>query len=264
MNSPWIGRTTALLMLTFAFASGRAETIVDNLSRASGTGGAAGPNDWYAQGFETPPGTDFNLASVTLNLRRATTNQGTFAVSLWSGTTNQPPKARIFTLATNVNVATLDTVFRPYLFVPAVPTLLQADTGYFVVLEAGQGDSELLWADSAVFEPEFRGSGELAGWSRSSDQGKTWEEVTAAFPFQFAVSGEAVTAGPRISSPAMDGGTFTLNVATEAGHVYVVEYKDALKAGWQTLARFTGNGSVKTVTDTQTLATQRFYRVQKN
>jgi len=64
-----------------------------------------------------------------------------------------------------------------------------------------------------------------------------------------------------ISLPSVSGGTLTLPVKTTSGVVYVVQASDSLSApDWQTLASFTGDGTIKTASDPANKP-QRFYRV---
>jgi hypothetical protein len=57
-------------------------------------------------------------------------------------------------------------------------------------------------------------------------------------------------------------GVISIQFQTEAGHSYTVQYTDSLSpASWQTLTTITGDGTVKTATDTPS-GSRRFYRVE--
>lgn len=64
------------------------------------------------------------------------------------------------------------------------------------------------------------------------------------------------------------GGNFSLRVATEAGHTYTLQYNPAVenKAGWLPVAgaSVAGDGTVKTLTETNAPAGKRFYRIAVN
>jgi len=66
---------------------------------------------------------------------------------------------------------------------------------------------------------------------------------------------------PPVLSAGVTGDTILLSLPTTSGHQYTVEYRTNLVAGdWQTLQTFSGNGSVKIVTDSVTNDDSRFYR----
>lgn len=68
---------------------------------------------------------------------------------------------------------------------------------------------------------------------------------------------------PVLAGMTLSGTTASLNVPTETGCSYVVEYKDNLTdALWTTLTTLTGDGTTQTVSDPGPLPTTRFYRVR--
>lgn len=76
----------------------------------------------------------------------------------------------------------------------------------------------------------------------------------AASPDQHEGGGFSLTAG-------VTGTTVLLNVPTEAGHLYTLQYTTNLLSGqWQFLQTIPGDGSIKTVTDSVTNEGSRFYR----
>jgi hypothetical protein len=67
----------------------------------------------------------------------------------------------------------------------------------------------------------------------------------------------------RLVNPTLVGGVFSASFATEAGVTYQVQYKNSLSdAGWTTVAVVSGDGTVKSFSDTGPLpAGMRFYHV---
>jgi hypothetical protein len=68
---------------------------------------------------------------------------------------------------------------------------------------------------------------------------------------------------PFSISASASGGTVSIKIPTQSGHSYTVYYSTSLSpASWLTLSSgITGDGTVKTVTDSTTGGAQRFYRV---
>lgn len=61
---------------------------------------------------------------------------------------------------------------------------------------------------------------------------------------------------------SVNANIISLNFQTQSGHTYTVLYSSSLSpANWQTLTSVSGDGTIKTVTDTAT-GPQRFYRVE--
>jgi hypothetical protein len=69
---------------------------------------------------------------------------------------------------------------------------------------------------------------------------------------------------PILFAPTKVGNNFILWIQTEPGKTYVVQYTDSLAAlNWQNLPSITGDGTVKTVTNSVPGITQRFYRLRE-
>jgi hypothetical protein len=67
---------------------------------------------------------------------------------------------------------------------------------------------------------------------------------------------------PMINLGSPDPNNFSFSFATVSGVTYLVEYKDSLDDPiWQTLQIVPGDGTVKTITDPLSAASQRFYRL---
>jgi len=70
-------------------------------------------------------------------------------------------------------------------------------------------------------------------------------------------------AAPFMISPLWVAGQFSVSVATESGHTYYLEYKNALSdANWLGADQKTGNGATQVLVDTTANVPQRFYRVR--
>jgi hypothetical protein len=66
---------------------------------------------------------------------------------------------------------------------------------------------------------------------------------------------------PGPLSAGVSGTTVILNLPTEPGHQYAIQYRTNLSTGqWKTLQTITGDGSMKVVTDGVTNDSSRFYR----
>jgi PKD repeat protein len=71
-----------------------------------------------------------------------------------------------------------------------------------------------------------------------------------------------VNATPLILSPTVNGDDFTFTFDTIAGKTYVIEYKDSLDdTAWQTLQSVPGGGNPKSITNSITAVSQRFFRL---
>jgi photosystem II stability/assembly factor-like uncharacterized protein len=71
----------------------------------------------------------------------------------------------------------------------------------------------------------------------------------------------ALVTSPLLVPAAQAGNSFSLSFDTLPGANYLLEYKNALTdPAWQTLATVSGNGSTKTITDTNATVPRRFYR----
>ena len=78
------------------------------------------------------------------------------------------------------------------------------------------------------------------------------------YMFVPAVSGPTV---PHLSI-SKTGSSVSIQFATQTGHTYIVQSSGSLNpASWSTLSSYTGDGTIKTATDTAN-ATKTFYRVK--
>jgi hypothetical protein len=98
--------------------------------------------------------------------------------------------------------------------------------------------------------------------------GSTIAQPLAAVPSsgRFSIQGGFwIWPSPTIFAPAKSGNNFLLSFQTEPGKTYAPQYVDSLSAlNWQDLPSVTGDGTVKTVTNSAPSVTQRFYRLIEN
>ncbi len=67
---------------------------------------------------------------------------------------------------------------------------------------------------------------------------------------------------PIIFAPAKTGNNFIFSFQTEPGKTYTAQHVDSLTtSNWQSLTPISGDGTVKTVTNSAPGVTQRFYRL---
>ena len=67
---------------------------------------------------------------------------------------------------------------------------------------------------------------------------------------------------PTIFTPAKVGNNFLISFQTEPGKTYTPQYVDSLTTlNWQSLPLISGDGTIKTVTDSAPGVAQRFYRL---
>lgn len=97
--------------------------------------------------------------------------------------------------------------------------------------------------------------------------GSTIAQPLAAVPSssRFSILGGFwITPSFLVFAPAKAGNSFTFSFETTPGRTYVVEYADSLlNPNWQPLPTVSGDGSVKTVTDTTATPGQRYYRLRE-
>ena len=73
----------------------------------------------------------------------------------------------------------------------------------------------------------------------------------------------SLAASPRIGPLSFNLTTCMLTFPTEAGPIYVVEYKDRLAdPSWHVLTAIAGTGRLARINDTALTNTTRFYRVR--
>ena len=95
--------------------------------------------------------------------------------------------------------------------------------------------------------------------------GSTIAQPLAAAPTssRFSIQGGFwIWPAPIIFSPAKIGDKFLLSFQTEPGKTYTPQYADSLSTfNWQSLSPISGNGTVKTVTNSAPGIPQRYYRL---
>jgi len=95
--------------------------------------------------------------------------------------------------------------------------------------------------------------------------GSTIAQPLAAVPgsSRFSIQGGFwIWPAPIVFAPAKVGNNFLLSFQTERGKTYKVTYTDSLTSpSWQTLTSVSGDGSLKTVTNSAPNVAQRFYRL---
>jgi hypothetical protein len=64
-----------------------------------------------------------------------------------------------------------------------------------------------------------------------------------------------------IANIQRDGATTQVFFNTHVGLNYTLQFKDSLGDNWQSLGSVTGNGATLSLTDSQPITGQRFYRV---
>jgi len=68
-----------------------------------------------------------------------------------------------------------------------------------------------------------------------------------------------------ITQPARGQNSFSASVFTAGGKNYTLEYKDALSASnWTPVLTIIGDGTQRSLTDTNAAGSQRFYRVRRD
>ena len=67
---------------------------------------------------------------------------------------------------------------------------------------------------------------------------------------------------PRLINPRLNGSVFSVSLQTFSNDTYYLQYKNALTdSNWITVASMAGDGTVRTLMDTNAVVPQRFYRV---
>jgi hypothetical protein len=71
-----------------------------------------------------------------------------------------------------------------------------------------------------------------------------------------------VNATPLILVPTLNGDDFTFTFETVLGKTYLIEFKDSVgDSSWQTLQSVPGDGISKTITNSISTTSQRFFRL---
>ena len=86
----------------------------------------------------------------------------------------------------------------------------------------------------------------------------------AAGGSDFALFGGPPILAAAVIHPSYEAHGFSLEIPTQSGRVYSLEYKNSLAdAQWAALPLIAGNGRLETLSDPSAPGTQRFYRVQQ-
>ena len=111
------------------------------------------------------------------------------------------------------------------------------------------------------------GGGTTFSASSRFQLGSTIAQPLAAVPSssRFSIQGGFwIWPSPIIFAPTKVGIDFIVSIQTEPGKTYTVQYVDSLSVlNWQDLPSITGDGTVKTVTNSAPNVTQRFYRLNE-
>jgi len=109
------------------------------------------------------------------------------------------------------------------------------------------------------------GGGATFSTSSRFHLGSTIAQSLASVPSsaRFSIQGGFwIWPAPIIFAPTKVGNNFLLSFQTESGKTYTAQYVDSLSAlNWQSLTPISGDGTVKTVTNSAPGVTQRFYRL---
>ena len=109
------------------------------------------------------------------------------------------------------------------------------------------------------------GGGTTFSTSSRFQLGSTIAQPLAAVPSsdRFSIQGGFwIWPSPVVFAPQKVGVNFTVSIQTEPGKTYALQYADSLSAlNWQNLPGITGDGTVKTVTNSAPNVTQRYYRL---
>ena len=109
------------------------------------------------------------------------------------------------------------------------------------------------------------GGGTTASTSSRFQLASTIAQPLAAVPAssRFSVQGGFwIWPSPILFAPTKVGNNFIVSIQTEPGETYTVQYVDSLSTlNWQNLTAISGDGTVKTVTNSAPNVAQRFYRL---
>ena len=104
-----------------------------------------------------------------------------------------------------------------------------------------------------LYKVQFQMAGPAGGeWSQGEN-----------FYLQVLPAAPPAPSTPIMSSPLWNAGQFSVQVTTESGHDYFLEYKNALNdPNWNQADQTAGDGTPKTLTDTTASVSQRLYRIR--
>ncbi|MGZ4971541.1 MAG: hypothetical protein ACXWIU_07215 [Limisphaerales bacterium] len=80
---------------------------------------------------------------------------------------------------------------------------------------------------------------------------------------QFTIQGGFwIWPAPIMFAPGSGGTNFMVSIQTQVGKTYTLQFVDSLTGlTWQSLPPITGDGTIKTVTNSALFSTQRYYRL---
>src|SRR5581483_1882313 len=142
---------------------------------------------------------------------------------------------------------------------PTVPANLSGVTA----LAAGEDHCLALKSDGTVVVWGRDDSGQLdlpANLGKVSSLGAGWNYSVAL------VSGSVSSPPPpfNLTNVSWSGGTFSVSVASQSSHNYVLQYKELLNdANWTSLAPVAGTGQPLRLSDSNANSGHRVYRVQE-
>ena len=117
----------------------------------------------------------------------------------------------------------------------------------------------------AITRSVVASGGAIVSTSSRFQLGSTIAQPLAAVPSssRFSIQGGFwIVPAPMIFTPAKAGNDFIASFQTEPGKTYTAQYVDSLGAlDWQSLTPISGDGTIKTVTNSVPGVTQRFYRL---
>lgn len=88
--------------------------------------------------------------------------------------------------------------------------------------------------------------------------------IAAGSDHDLALLGQSPpTLQTALVKPRFSGNTFSVDLQTQSGRVYALEFQTSLNGVWQPSPLVAGNGFMKTLVDTNAGAGQRFYRVRR-
>jgi PKD repeat protein len=185
------------------------------------------------------------------------TNAGTYSVTftvIGPGGTNSLTKPTLI-IVTNPPLPTVD-------FAAAPRTGFLPLTVYFTNLATGGTNFTWTFGDgesSTEKDPghTYTNAGSYDITLTATGPGGTKSATYAAYI--------VISSPPVILSPAVVGEDFIFSFETIAGKNYKVEFKDSLDdATWQTLQALPGDGNTITITNSLSVAPQRFFRLRVN
>ena len=146
-------------------------------------------------------------------------------------------------------------------------TQASVPTGLTNVFAIGAGGIQ--WGDSSVSRDlALTSMGTLAGWGGTTNIPANQTNVIAIASGEFHQLALIGTNPPiqsvKIVSPTFSGTNFSVQIPTQSGRIYVLEFKTSLTdAVWTALPLVPGDGHITTLNDTSITSNQRFYRIRR-